>query len=112
MKDKSVRVSLPRGIEIHTDNGESLSPGQLSSGEQHLLLLLTSTLYAQERPTLFVIDEPELSLNMKWQRQLPDALSDCTSEGSTQFVLATHSFEILAHYRQEVVTLTDRYGSM
>jgi len=105
LKDKSVRAGSPRGIEIFTDDDELLSPGQLSSGEQHLLLLLASTLYAQERPSLFVIDEPELSLNMKWQRQLPDALTDCTSGGSTQFVLATHSFEILANHQQDVEEL-------
>jgi len=108
LKDKSVRVSVPTGIEIFTDDNQPLAPGQLSSGEQHLLLLLTSTLYAQQRPTLFVIDEPELSLNMKWQRQLPDALSECASGESTQFVLATHSFEILAHHQEEVVELIDQ----
>ena len=106
LKDKAVRVSLDQGIEILTDDDQLLSPEQLSSGEQHLLLLLTSTLYAQDRASLFVIDEPELSLNMKWQRQLPDALLECTSSGLTQFVLATHSFEILSQHRQEVVTLT------
>ena len=108
LKDKYVTLRLPRGIEIFTDAGELLSPEYLSSGEQHLLLLLASTLYAQERPSLFVIDEPELSLNMKWQRQLLDVLTECTSGGSTQFVLATHSFEILAGHEENVVQLADQ----
>ena len=108
LKDKYVTLRLPRGIEIFTDTGELLSPEFLSSGEQHLLLLLASTLYAQERPSLFVIDEPELSLNMKWQRQLLDVLTECTSGGSTQFVLATHSFEILAGHEKHVVQLADQ----
>ena len=108
LKDKYVTLRLPRGIEIFTDAGEPLSPEYLSSGEQHLLLLLASTLYAQERPSLFIIDEPELSLNMKWQRQLLDVLTECTSGGSTQFVLATHSFEILAGHEKHVVQLADQ----
>ena len=108
LKDKYITLKLPLGIEIFTDKGEPLLPDFLSSGEQHLLLLLASTLYAQERPSLFIIDEPELSLNIKWQRQLLDVLTECTSGGSTQFVLATHSFEILAGHEQEVVQLIDK----
>lgn len=107
-KDKYVTIRMPQGIEIFTDAGQPLTPELLSSGERHLLLLLTSTLYAQEDPSLFVIDEPELSLNMKWQRQLLDALTECSRDGSTQLILATHSFEILAGHDEEVVRLIDR----
>lgn len=105
LMDKYITLRLPHGIEILTSDGDTLSPEQLSSGEQHLLLLLTSTLYAQERPSLFIIDEPELSLNMKWQRQLVNALTECTHAGSTAFVIATHSFEILAGHTEQVVEL-------
>ena len=111
LKDKNVTLRLPQGIEIFTDDGQLLPPEFLSSGEQHLLLLLASTLYAQERPSLFIIDEPELSLNMKWQRQLLNALTECTSGGSTQFILATHSFEILASHQEQVNELISSAGS-
>ena len=107
LKDKRVMVSLPRGIEIVTEDGDLLSPDSLSSGEQQLLLLLTSTLYAQETPSLFVIDEPELSLNVKWQRQLLEVLTECTRGSSTQFIFATHSFELLYSHRDHVVNLTN-----
>lgn len=106
LKDKRVTVSLPRGIEIQTEEGDLLSPDSLSSGEQQLLLLLASTLYAQETPSLFIIDEPELSLNVKWQRQLLEVLTECTRGSSTQFVFATHSFEILSSHREHVIDLT------
>lgn len=105
LKDKHVEFSLPRGITILTDDDVLLPPEFLSSGEQHLLLLLASTLYAQENPSLFVIDEPELSLNVKWQRQLLEILAECTEDASTQFVLATHSVEILTGHDEHVVRL-------
>lgn len=107
LKDKHVQFNLRSGIVVYTDDGDTLAPETLSSGEQHLLLLLSSVLYAQERQSIFVIDEPELSLNIKWQQQLLDILMNCTEGGSTQFVLATHSFEILSGHGACVVPLSN-----
>ncbi len=104
--DKLVTFTLGAGIQIHTAEGTRLSPEALSSGERQLLLLLTNTLFAREDPALFIIDEPELSLNMKWQRQLVDALIRCTAGSATQFVLASHSFELISGVRERVVHLT------
>jgi energy-coupling factor transporter ATP-binding protein EcfA2 len=104
--DKLVTFTLRAGIRIHTAEGMQLSPEALSSGERQLLLLLTNTLFAREEPALFIIDEPELSLNMKWQRQLVDALIRCTAGSATQFVLASHSFELISGVRERVVHLT------
>lgn len=104
--DKRVHFSLHTGIRIEAAGGARLSPSQLSSGERQLLLLLTNTLYARERPALFIIDEPEISLNMKWQRQLVDSLITCTAGSATQFVLASHSFELISGVRDRVVHLT------
>ncbi len=104
--DKRVHFSLHGGIQIETTGGAPLAPSGLSSGERQLLLLLTNTLYARDNPALFIIDEPEISLNMKWQRQLVDALIACTTGSATQFVLASHSFELISGVRDRVVHLT------
>ncbi len=102
--DKSVTFSPAQGLQIEAA-GDSLDPALLSSGEKHLLLLLTSTLYTREDPALYIIDEPELSLNMKWQRRLVDALAACTRGSGTSFVMASHSFELMAAARERVVEL-------
>lgn len=104
--DKRVHFSLHGGIQIETTGDGRLPPSRLSSGERQLLLLLTNTLYARDNPALFIIDEPEISLNMKWQRQLVDALIACTTGSATQFVLASHSFELISGVRDRVVHLT------
>jgi ABC-type glutathione transport system ATPase component len=66
------------------------------------LLLFCSVLVAEEQPSLFIIDEPELSLNVRWQRLLINALLDCVKGTQVRFVFATHSVEMLAQHRKIV----------
>ena len=102
--DKGIVLDLSRGLTIRIPGG-ALEPEYLSSGEQHLLLLFLNVLSSTDRPRLFLIDEPELSLNIKWQRQLVDSLVQLTAGTQCQFLLATHSMELLARHRDFVVPL-------
>ena len=52
-----------------------------------------------------MIDEPEISLNIKWQRELIDAMRKITKDSKNQLVIATHSIELLAQYSETVVSL-------
>jgi predicted ATPase len=63
---------------------------------------------AKQRPSVFIIDEPELSLNVKWQRMLVSSLLAAAKDAQMQFVLATHSIELLARYNAYVVELSER----
>lgn len=104
--DKDMRINVVRGVEIVSDLNKPLKPETLSSGEKQLLLLLSNVLTASDSASLFIVDEPELSLNVKWQRQLVDALLEITQGSSCQFLFATHSMELLAKHRSQVVELT------
>lgn len=106
--DKSVSFNLQRGLLIKTRDGESLKPTMLSSGERQLLLLFCNTIVAKQRPSVFIIDEPELSLNVKWQRILVSSLLTAAKDAEMQFVLATHSIELLTRYSSYVVELSER----
>ncbi|KHD09288.1 hypothetical protein PN36_34135 [Candidatus Thiomargarita nelsonii] len=79
----------------------------LSSGEKQLLLLFCNTLIARDKATIFIIDEPEISLNIKWQRQLIRTLLNFTKDSQVQFLFATHSIELLSQYRSNVVKLSN-----
>jgi predicted ATP-dependent endonuclease of OLD family len=70
-----------------------------------LFLLLCNTLLARKHASLFLIDEPELSLNIKWQRKLVQAILDNTEGTSVQFLMATHSMELISQHNDNVVTL-------
>ena len=105
--DKKIELHVRTGLKIATEKGQEIDPESLSSGEKQLLLLLCNTLTARDKATIFIIDEPEISLNIKWQRQLIHVLLEFTKGSLVQFLLATHSIELLAQYRRNVVKLQD-----
>lgn len=105
LNDKSITFKLSRGFSILSSFDQSLEASQLSSGEQQLLLLFCYVLTARDQPSVFMIDEPEISLNIKWQRQLVQALLDITKGSEIQFIFASHSMELLAQHRDRVVKL-------
>lgn len=107
-RDKEIQLHVQNGLTITSTNNQpkvTLSPEMLSSGEKQLLLLFCNTLTARDKPTLFIIDEPEISLNIKWVRQLIATLLDFAEGTSVQLLLATHSIELQSPYRHQVVKL-------
>lgn len=105
LSKKTIEVNPVGGVKIISDTGVELSPDILSSGERHLLLLFCNALIARENNSVFLIDEPELSLNIKWQRRLIDNLLSLSDRGNNQFILATHSFELISQYHSSVFKL-------
>jgi len=93
---KSVTFTPGRGLEIRGPDNAVLLPIRLSSGERQLLLLLCNALLARPATSLFLIDEPEISLNAKWQRRLVQTLLDCVDTSSVQFIMATHSMYVFS----------------
>lgn len=104
LTDKHMTFGPRTGLQIRTES-EQLLPIQLSSGERQLILLLCNALLARQGSRLFLIDEPELSLNVKWQRRVLDSLLRVTNDASVQFFVATHSIELLSGYRDNVIRL-------
>ncbi len=73
-------------------NGDDIGLENLSSGEKQLLRICVDVLLADGKPVL--IDEPELSMHIDWQRKLIPALRDIAP--GSQLIIATHSPEIMA----------------
>jgi predicted ATPase len=110
-RGKRVVLDLGKGMSIVNDyDGAVLDPTHLSSGEQQLLLLFCNTLVSRARPSIFIIDEPEISLNVKWQRKLVQNLLDVSQGGNTQFIFASHSIELLTQHRDKVVPVKPIMG--
>lgn len=92
---KNLTIDKDQGFVFTTSNGKPLSPTDLSSGEQHELVLLYELLFKCKRDSLFLIDEPELSLHVKWQTQFLQDLQNIAKLGALDVLLATHSPEII-----------------
>jgi predicted ATP-binding protein involved in virulence len=79
----------------HSHNSQELSPTELSSGEQHELVLLYELLFKVEPNSLVLIDEPELSLHVGWQTQFLKDLQDIIKLADLDVLMATHSPDII-----------------
>ncbi len=106
--NKSISFNLSKGIYLRHESGDPLSLEMLSSGEKQLLLLFINTITATDQATIFIIDEPEISLNIKWQRMLLQTLLRFSENNNVQFIVATHSIELLSTNPNNVVKLEDR----
>ncbi|NKQ13678.1 AAA family ATPase [Pseudomonas sp. SST3] len=68
-----------------------ISYSSLSSGEQNINQLLLSIITTAERGTVFLVDEPEISLHLKWQQTLPRVFHLLSRRFGCSFVVATHA---------------------
>ena len=66
-----------------------LSLTQLSAGEKQLLIILLEILLIRDDAALVLMDEPELSLHIRWQRKLIPQLIQLKPKA--QFIIATHA---------------------
>ena len=104
--NKTLEYHLTKGFTIkHIKTKESIKLNMLSSGERQLLLILCSIITTSEEATIFIIDEPEISLNVKWQRKIGDTLLEFAKGRNVQFILATHSIELLTGHKENVCHL-------
>ncbi len=108
MVDKMIVFNMGRGFKIYSRNKEELSPAMLSSGERHLLLLFCNAIITLKAQSIFIIDEPEISLNIKWQRKLISSLLNLTRNNPIQYIFASHSLEILSQHLDKVVKLENK----
>lgn len=109
--DKKLHYSVRSGFKIFVDppvdNLQEILPSQLSSGEQQLVLLFCYVLVARDTPSVFIIDEPEISLNILWQRMLVSSLQALAKGSELQFIFASHSMEILSKHRNRVISMQE-----
>ena len=80
---------------ITTYSGTTILPQNLSSGEQHELVMFYDLIFNTSENTLILIDEPELSLHIKWQINYVDELLSIIKTTGFYAALATHSPQII-----------------
>ena len=88
-------------IQFH-QNGETLTPYQLSSGEKQLLVILLTVLVENNEHYALLMDEPEISLHIEWQQQLIGLIRKLNP--NAQIILSTHSPALIMDGWMDVVT--------
>ena len=103
---KEFKITQTGKVYITTKNtNERVSISNLSSGEQQLLIFFAYLVFGvnQEKAGIFVVDEPELSLHLSWQKRFVDKALSVNS--NLQLIFATHSPEIIGKYRDKMFHL-------
>ncbi len=104
---KQLEISPDFGFRFKTENGEDLSLTDLSSGEQQEVVLLYELLFKVGPNTLVLIDEPEISLHVAWQKEVINDLLKITKLQKITVIVATHSPQIIGEHWDLVVDLWD-----
>ena len=86
--DKRVDETVNR-LSFLLNDDTKLKAYDLSSGEKQLLIILLKVLCQDEKPTVFLLDEPEISLHLRWQYELIEIIR--TINPNCQVIIATHS---------------------
>ena len=82
-----LKLSIKMYNDKLTDDNIQLS--SLSSGEKQIVSLFSKLYLENEKDSIIIIDEPELSISMKWQKMLlPDVMR---SENCKLLLTVTHS---------------------
>uniref|UniRef100_UPI00286A57AF AAA family ATPase n=1 Tax=Chamaesiphon sp. OTE_75_metabat_556 TaxID=2964692 RepID=UPI00286A57AF len=98
---KEISFNKRKGFVFRTlsdfsiSDSDTLLPTDLSSGEQHELVLLYQLLFKVEPKSLVLIDEPELSLHVGWQVQFLKDLQEIVKLADLDILMATHSPDII-----------------
>ena len=92
---KSIKVNRTKGFYFETSKGKELELNQLSSGEQHEVVLLYELIFNVKPNVLVLIDEPEISLHITWQKEFLSDLLKITKIQKIQVLIATHSPSII-----------------
>ncbi len=91
--DKKIAIDEKNRI-IFTKGKIKMEIDKLSAGEKQILLLLFTLFLMEDKPTVLLLDEPEISLHIEWQDRLVSLMQDLNP--NCQIILTTHSPNIFA----------------
>ncbi len=107
---KKMKLSREKGISIITDAGQELELTSLSSGEQEILVLYYKLIF-ESKVNLLLIDEPEISLHVAWQKEiLKDFKKIVALNKNVQVIVSTHSPQIISGNWDIQIDLGEQYN--
>lgn len=86
--NKSFKIEKNGDFSI-IQNGKHLKLTELSSGEKQLIYIMCVVVNSRGKDTILLMDEPEVSLSLNWQRNLLKSMFRINS--NLQIILVSHS---------------------
>lgn len=101
------RIAIhPNGmLFIKNYYGKKITLDDLSSGEKQIITFFAYLVFGLEdtNQSIYLVDEPELSLHLNWQRIFVESIMNLNMD--VQLIFATHSPEIIGKYRENAIKL-------
>jgi hypothetical protein len=88
---KQIRIHRDQGFQVESRAGDPVQLSDLSSCEQHELVILYELLFRTPANGLILVDEPEISLHVAWQSRFLADLIDILRLNGAYAIVATHS---------------------
>lgn len=107
---KNLNISIDKGIQVVDDNGFDIALIDLSSGEKQEVVVCYDLVFNSKELSLLMIDEPEISLHVAWQKCFVNDLKNIMKINKFEAIVATHSPQIINGYWDEQVDLGELYG--
>lgn len=108
--EKELKIDSVGGVYFTTNyTKDKVRLKHLSSGEKQIVTLISNLIFKVNRNafTIFIVDEPELSLHLSWQKQFVETIHEIND--NMQLIFATHSPEIVGRYSNKVYELQKHY---
>lgn len=107
---KKIVISKEAGFKIlDTDTNKEIKLKYLSSGEQQEIVLFYDLIFKTKSDLLLLIDEPEISLHVLWQKMFLNDLLKVVKSETINAIVATHSPQIIGGHSDMQIELGDLY---
>ncbi|HDY8157459.1 AAA family ATPase [Vibrio vulnificus] len=107
---KTLTISPEVGFAFYNHVGTNIPLHKLSSGEKNQVSIFFDLIFKAENGTLILIDEPEVSLHISWQRDLLNEFSQISRFNHySQLIVTTHSPDVIGDDWENSVDLFDKH---
>lgn len=107
MQRKEFSINSQNELQVTTQSGKNLPIHRLSSGEKQLIIVLGEALLQAKKTWVYIADEPELSLHVRWQENLVENLRAINP--NSQIVFATHSPDVVSIFDNKVFDMENMF---
>jgi ABC-type lipoprotein export system ATPase subunit len=106
--EKKITLDENNSLVFELNDKSYLTPYQLSSGEKQILIIMLNIMLLENKETILLMDEPEISLHVEWQKVFITTLLELNP--NLQIIIATHSPAIVSEkFRSKIVRLSNFY---
>lgn len=106
--NKTIYFNSEKGFYFKNSKGDEIDTINLSSGEQHEIIMFYNFLFNMSENNLQIIDEPELSLHIAWQIEFLKDYMNITKDMNNHLLIATHSPQLINDYWDLCIDLEEK----